>query len=105
MSLNELKPKTRELVERFSKIEPKRWSIEGSTMELMTEVGDLTELILRKEYYKRNIHEDIDYQIRDELADIIFILVRLADSYNIDLDAAYDEMEKQLNERLIGRGV
>lgn len=105
MPLEELKKGNKELADRFAKIEPRRWSIDGSVMELMTEVGDLTELILRKEYYKENIYEDVDYQIQDELADIIFVVMRIADHYKIDLDKAYGEMEKLVSERLKNRGV
>ena len=74
-------------------------------MELATEVGDLTNLILRKEYFKQNIYEDIDAQIRDEVSDIIFVLMRIADLYKIDLDQAYSEMEKLVNDKLNIRGV
>lgn len=104
MSLKELKERSKELADRFAKIEPRRWSIEGSAMELMTEVGDLTELILRKEFYKENIYEDVDYQIQDELADIIFVVMRIADHYKIDINKAYEEMEKLVSERLKSRG-
>lgn len=105
MSLDEMKLRSRALFKRFEKIEPRRWSIEGSTMELTTEVGDLTELILRKEYYKQNIYDDLDYQISDEIADIFFVLMRIADHYDIKLDKSYQEMERILDERLKSRGV
>ena len=105
MSLNELKARSRGLAKRFEKIEPRRWTVEGATMELATEVGDLTNLILRKEYFKQNIYEDIDAQIRDEVSDIIFVLMRIADLYKIDLDQAYSEMEKLVNDKLKSRGV
>ena len=104
MAFEELKVRSRTLAERFKKIEPRRWTIEGSTMELATEVGDLTELVLRKEYFKQNIYDDIEYQIQDEIADILFVLFRIADYYNIDLDRAYEEMERLVSERLKSRG-
>ena len=105
MSLEDVKIRSRKIFERFAKIEPRRWTIEGATMELVTEVGDLTELILRKEYYKQNIYEDLDYQIRDELSDVLLVLMRIADHYNIDLDKAYKEMEDLMDDRLKNRGV
>ncbi len=104
MSLEEIKKRSQYLFQRFEKIEPKRWTIEGSVMELATEVGDLTEIVLRKEYYKQNIYEDLDYQIRDEISDVLFVLMRIADYYNINLDDAYKEMEKLVDERLKSRG-
>jgi NTP pyrophosphatase (non-canonical NTP hydrolase) len=105
MPLEEIKNRSRKIFERFAKIEPRRWTIEGATMELVTEVGDLTELILRKEYYKQNIYEDLDYQIRDELSDVLLVLMRIADYYKIDLDKAYAEMEDLMDDRLKNRGV
>jgi len=105
MAVEELKPKVRKFLERFSSVEPKRWSIEGSIMELATEVGDLTELVLRKEYYKKNIYDDLDYQIRDELADILFILINIADLYDINIDSSFEEMLGSLDDKLKQHGV
>ena len=105
MSLEDIKKRSKGLFKRFEKIEPRRWSIEGAMMELTTEVGDLTELVLRKEYYKQNIYEDLDYQIKDEVADILLVMMRIADYYNIDLDQAYEEMEQLVSDRLRSRGV
>ncbi len=105
MALEELKPRVRQYLKRFEKIEPKRWTVEGTTMELMTEVGDLTELILRKEYYKQRKANNLDYQISDELADILFIMLHLADRYKIDLDDSFEQMLKLLDEKLKSRGV
>jgi NTP pyrophosphatase (non-canonical NTP hydrolase) len=105
MALKDYKEKSLELIKRFEAIEPKRWSVEGSSMELMTEVGDLIDLILRKEYYKQNVYDDLDYQIKDELADIILILFAIAEHYKIDLDESYEEMLKIVDERLKSKGL
>lgn len=105
MALKDYKEKSLELIKRFESIEPKRWSIEGSSMELMTEVGDLVDLVLRKEYYKQNVYDDLDYQIRDELADIILILFAISHHYKIDLDEAYEEMLQLVDERLKSKGL
>jgi NTP pyrophosphatase (non-canonical NTP hydrolase) len=105
MALKDYKEKSLDLIKRFEAIEPKRWSVEGSSMELMTEVGDLIDLILRKEYYKQNVYDDLDYQIKDELADIILILFAIAEHYKIDLDESYEEMLKIVDERLKSKGL
>ncbi|MCX6809560.1 MAG: MazG-like family protein [Candidatus Berkelbacteria bacterium] len=105
MSLEEVKKRGVNLVKRFEKSEPRRWSIEGSVMELSTEVGDLADLVLRKEYYKKNIYDDLDYQIQDEIADILLVACRIADYYNINLDKAFSEMEKVVDDRLKSRGL
>lgn len=105
MSLKDYKEKSLDVIKRFEKTEPKRWSIEGSSMELVTEVGDLLDLVLRKEYYKQNVYDDLDYKIKDELADIILILFAIANHYKIDLDEAYEEMLKLVDERLKSKGL
>ena len=105
MSLEEIKKRGMNLVKRFEESEPRRWSIEGSVMELSTEVGDLADLILRKEYYKKNIYDDLEYQIQDEIADILLVVCRIADYYDIDLDKAFSEMEKVVGDRLKNRGL
>lgn len=105
MSLKDYKQKSLEIIKRFEASEPKRWTVEGSSLELMTEVGDLVDLVLRKEYYKQNVYDDLDYQIKDELADIILVLFAIAEHYKIDLDEAYEEMLKIVDERLKSKGL
>ena len=84
----------RKTIARFQKIEGKPWGVEGATIELAKQVGQLSALIMNREgyYYAEREKESnnckaSDQNIADELADIMFAVVRIADHYGIDLVA------------------
>lgn len=88
--------KAREIIERFEKIEGKKWGVEVSMIELAKQIGDLSALVMSQEgYYPAKRGEDnpkydsTKEKIGDELADILFMIIRLADFYNIDLEDAH----------------
>ena len=95
-SFEEAIKKTREIIRRFEKIEGKKWGVEGSMIELIKQIGDLSALVMAQEgYYPKNRGLDnpkylvTKEKIGDELADLLFILIRLADLYGIDLEKAH----------------
>jgi len=82
----------RKSVSRFQKIEGKPWRVEGAVIELAKQVGQLSALVMNREgyYYAERDKESDNYKssnnnIADELADIMFAVVRIADHYGIDL--------------------
>lgn len=82
----------RKSVSRFQEIEGKPWGVEGAVIELAKQVGQLSALIMNREgyYYAEREKESDNYKasddnIADELADIMFAVVRIADYYGIDL--------------------
>jgi NTP pyrophosphatase (non-canonical NTP hydrolase) len=102
---NEVEPqsmivKTRKLIAEFKKREQKEWGAEGSMIELMKQVGDLSKCVMVYEkYYLKERELDPKYKtikdnIGDELYDIFFMTVRLADHYGIDLE---QECDKEYN--------
>lgn len=64
-----------------------------NTLLLMEEVGEFTRLIARKygeQSFKKTESEiDINSQLEDELSDILFVVICLANQLNIDLDQAF----------------
>lgn len=79
-------------IKRFEKIQGKQWGVEGAVIELAKQVGQLSALVMNREgyYFKDREKFDTKYistndKIGDELADIMFAVVRIADHYNIDL--------------------
>jgi NTP pyrophosphatase (non-canonical NTP hydrolase) len=104
--------KTREIVKRFEKIEGKPWGIEGSMIELGKQIGDLSSLVMSQEgfYPSKRGEDNLKYKaskekIGDELADILFIIIRLADLYNIDLEKAHYKALENANKYLRLKGV
>lgn len=95
----------RKIIKRFEKIEGKPWKVEGSMIELQKQLGQLSALVMMQEqYYPLDRDKDNpQYQtskakIGDELADILFMIIRIADLYEIDLEKAhYDALEEAGN--------
>src|SRR3989344_5596145 len=92
---------TKKVISRFEKIEGKPWGINGLMIELSKQVGDLSKLVMAYEGYypKSREKEDKKYlatkeKIGDELADLLFIIIRISDYYQIDLEKAHIDARK-----------
>lgn len=88
-------------IKRFEKIEGRPWGVEGAVIELAKQVGQLSALIMNREGYYYAEREKLsdkynatDDKIADELADIMFAVVRIAEYYNIDLVKTNEETRK-----------
>lgn len=103
---------TRRSIQRFEKIEGKSWGAEGAVIELAKQVGQLSALVMNREgyYYPEREKEGDEYDsttenIADELADIMFAVVRIADHYSIDLIATNAKTRQDEDEFLSENGV
>lgn len=79
-------------------------------IELMKQVGDLARRVMvRERYYLPDRDHRAEYEtsvedIGDELADILYCLIRVADHYDIDLEQAHlDARRKELE--YLGRDI
>jgi NTP pyrophosphatase (non-canonical NTP hydrolase) len=99
---------TRKVIAAFDQVEQRPWTVEVSLIELMKQVGDLSKRVLTAEhYYLPDRSTRPDYltsveDIGDELADILYCLIRIADHYHIDLEAAHVNARRQ-EMRYMGR--
>ena len=100
------------IIKRFRKIEGKPWKIDGSMIELSKQVGDLSKLVMSYEGYcpKDRGKQDKQYlatkeKIADELADILLMIIRISDYYQIDLEKAHVEARKGEDKYLRSYGV
>lgn len=87
---------TRDVIKRFEQIEGKPWGVNGAMIELMKQVGQLSALVMmQEEYYPLDRDkDDAQYavskeKIADELSDLLFMTIRIADVYDIDLEEAH----------------
>jgi NTP pyrophosphatase (non-canonical NTP hydrolase) len=99
-------------VERFKLIEGRVWGAEGGVIELAKQVGELSALVMNKEgYYFPNRdqlsdkYDSSNDKIADELADILFAVVRIADHYDIDLSVANGQARGDEDSFLKTKGV
>jgi NTP pyrophosphatase (non-canonical NTP hydrolase) len=80
------------VISEFKKVEKKQWGVEGTLIELSKQVGELAKNVMMFEgYYMAGRDVLPEYQtsrekITDELSDILFMTIRLADHYGIDLE-------------------
>ncbi|MBB4313510.1 methyltransferase domain-containing protein [Roseospira marina] len=95
LSFQDMVERTRESVEAFRKVETRPWTIETTIIELSKQVGDLAKRVLMYErYYLPDrdrhpaYHTTLD-NIANELADVLYCLIRVALHYGIDLEVAY----------------
>lgn len=96
ITFQELIKRTRETIKKFQEVEQRQWNAEGCMIELSKQVGELAKNIMMIEkYYLSTRDQEQEYnkaskeEIANELADILFIIIRLADHYNIDLEKAH----------------
>ncbi len=107
MTWEEMLDLTRKIIKRFEKIEGKPWGVEGGMMELMKQVGELSRLVMSYEqyYFADRGQLDSEYlatkeKIGDELSDILFMTIRIADHYDIDLMDAHVRALQEADEFL-----
>lgn len=99
-------------ITRFEKIEGRPWGIEGAVIELAKQVGQLSALVMSREGYYFSHREELDEKyvatddkIADELADIMFAVVRIADHYKIDLVSTNIKTRRDEDEFLKTKGI
>lgn len=94
-SFQDLITMTRKVMTAFDRVEQRPWTVEASMIELTKQVGDLAKRIMMVErYYLPDRAERPKYQtsmdeVGDELADILYCVIRIAEHYQIDLEAAH----------------
>ena len=106
LTFKEVIQKTNEVIEAFQKVEQKDWGIEGNMIELTKQVGQLAQNVMMIEkYYLAERDNNINYnkaskdEVANELSDILFMIIRIANHYNIDLEKSH---LKELNIALTG---
>lgn len=112
ISFNEATRLAEDIIKRFEKIEGKPWGAEGGIIELQKQVGELSKLIMNREGYYFSSREKLDSQydsskekIGDELADILYAIIRISRYYNIDLLESHIQARKSEDEFLKTKGV
>jgi NTP pyrophosphatase (non-canonical NTP hydrolase) len=90
---------TRQLQERFQEVENRSWTIETYVMELLAEAGTLADSIVIQEGY-RLLRPNQTIDLRDDIADVLFVLIMIANHYGVSLEDAYISMLRETAEKL-----
>jgi len=99
MTIEDLVQETMRLRERFQRQEKREWTIEVMATELMAEVGTLADCIMIKEGYRKSRTGEL-VNFADELADVLFVVVLIAQHYGIEIEGAYLSMLKATHRKL-----
>ena len=94
-SLKDLSKKTLKISKTFGGPE---WSAEARLIDLMEEVGELSNAILVKEGYKNK--KRAKAELEDSLCDVLYELLILSELYGIDLEREYVNKLKRLEQRI-----
>ena len=101
LSIQEMIQSYRSVYQRFEKIEGRPWKAEGILIELFKQAGEAAKQVMVLEHFyfpkrsKRNAYRASKEQLGDELADMLAQLIRLADYYQVDLPAAFQEARRK----------
>lgn len=108
LTFQEIVDKSLEVIEEFEKVEKKKWGVEGAMIELSKQVGELAKNIMMTEgYYMAGRDSLPEYQtskdkIADELSDVLFMTIRIADHYKINLEKEHlNQLEIAMNHPLM----
>ena len=99
MTIEEMVAETRRLQMRFREVESRRWTIETYVVELLAEAGTLADSLMIQEGY-RQLRPGQEIDLEDDICDILFVLIMIADYYQICLEDAYASMLRNALEKL-----
>jgi SAM-dependent methyltransferase/NTP pyrophosphatase (non-canonical NTP hydrolase) len=95
ISFSEMMELTDKVKTAFERVEQRPWSIEANVIELTKQVGDLAKRVMVFErYYLPDRDRHPNYRttsddIANELADILYCVIRIALYYQLDLEGAF----------------
>jgi len=95
LSLNEHRDKTEKVTNQIPQV--KTWSIHNRMVELMEEVGELSNAIQTDEGYKSKKRKKSD--LVDSVCDVLFEVFNIAAHYKVDLDKEYPKVLKFIDNR------
>ena len=82
--------KAQKMVDKWVKTLGVRYFNELTNMAILTEeVGEVARIMARKFGEQSNKKSDIKYELADELADVVFVLICIANQTGIDLEKAF----------------
>lgn len=94
-SLNDLVKLTEKVASQMPNA--KKWTIHNRLVELMEEVGELSNAIQTDEGFKSNKRKKSD--LTDSVCDVLFELLIIAAYYKVDLDKEFPKVLLQIDDR------
>ena len=88
----ELKAAQRQVDEWISQFEEGYWPPLANLARLVEEVGELARLVNHRFGTKPKKGDEAEQDLAEELADVMFVLLCMANEQGIDMDAAFEEV-------------
>ncbi len=101
MKVSDMVYMTREITRLFDK-DVGEWDISVMLTELTGEVGTLADSIMIEQGHRKPRNDD-PIDLEDDIVDVMFMLIRIADHYGINLENAYKKMIYHTREKLENR--
>src|SRR5690349_14150553 len=99
MEVSEMILLTRTVTRLFDKLVGE-WDASVMVTELAGEVGTLADSIMIREGHRPPRENSDAINLEDDVVDVLFMLIRIADHYDIDLEQAYKDMILETHEKL-----
>ncbi len=104
MDFDQMRTRARAVRAQYAEFETARygrpWTSEELMLGFLGDVGDLAKLVQGKAGVRPR--DDLDEALAHELADCLWAVMALADAYDVDLGAAFDDTMTSLGEHLGG---
>lgn len=105
MEFSEMQEQARAVRRRYAQEEARQygrsWTPEEFMLGFLGDVGDLAKLVQGKAGVRPR--EDLDQALAHELADCLWSVLVLADTYGVDLETAFTGTMRELMDYLDGR--
>lgn len=102
MNLQELTQKATEIQKAYAQLnqekEQNAWTVAEYAQGLVGDIGDLMKLIMAKNNFRTA--QNIDTQLKHELADCLWSILIIAKELNIDLEREFSNTMDELKERI-----
>lgn len=96
--MQELSKGTREITTLFDQLVGP-WNATTMMTELTAEIGTLADSVMITEGHRKPRPGEV-IDLEDDITDVLFLLIRLADYYHINLDIAYHRMLNRTQQKL-----
>jgi len=83
----------------ISRFEEGYWPPLTNLARLMEEVGELSRIINHNFGSKSKKAEEQEQRLSEELADVLFVIICIANEQNIDLEQAFNDVLKKYRDR------
>lgn len=102
MDFGKFVTKAKEVKEKYSALDKRRWGATEYTQGLTVDVGNLMKLVMAKGVLRKM--EDVDQKLAHELSDCLWSILMIADELEINLEDEFMRQMDKLKEKIDNEG-